>query len=588
MIRPRISPLPALGALCAFFTGSAAALPGDVEAGFAPVLGTTGNLIYGTAVQTDGKVLLAGGLTTVGGVARSRAARLNADGSLDTTFDPNLAGAPRSVTALADRWFLLAGEFTSVGGTARRYIARLNPSGALDTTFNPDPNNNIYSVALQPDGRILMGGQFTTVGGTARNYLARLTANGALDTGFNVSPNNFVRTVVVQPDGKIIIGGSFTSIGGTARNLLARLNADGTLDPAFNAGVSGDTVFCAALQADGRILIGGTVTAAGGVARQNIARLEADGTLDASFNPGAGSVVRCLIPQTDGKIVVAGEFTTFGGATRNRLARMHPDGSLDTAFNPNFNETVFSAELQGDGRIIAGGNFTGAGSVTRHALARLLNDPATQTLSVTGAGRVQWLRGGTSPETHQVTFDLSTNGGAAWTALGAGTRIPGGWERGGLSLPASGQIRARARVITGVYNGSSSLLETTVSYAIPPLNLWRQVHFGSMENTGDGANDADPDGDGVVNLLEFAFGMNPRQPDAAGLPAWVPAGDDYQLEFERPASAGGITYIAEQNTSLDPESWTPVPNLGTPPNYFYDVPATAGVRRFLRLRVSVP
>src|SRR5207247_6545610 len=110
--------------------------------------------------------------------------------------------------------------------------------------------------------------------------------------------------------------------------------------------------------------------------------------------------------------------------------------------------------------VFIGGFVVVEDGTVRTNIARLYNNPAAQRLVVTSTSRVEWLRGGTSPEAQYVTFDLSTDGGTNWTSLGAGTRIPGGWEFTGLSLPPTGRIRARARVIGGKRNGSSGLVET--------------------------------------------------------------------------------------------------------------------------------
>ncbi len=128
-----------------------------------------------------------------------------------------------SVAVQADGKILLAGQFTSVGGTARNYIARLNADGSLDPGFNPNANDIVYSLAVQADGKILLGGMFTTVGGTARNYIARLNADGSLDSGFNPNASGTVYSVAVQADGKILLGGYFNTVGGTTRNRIARL-----------------------------------------------------------------------------------------------------------------------------------------------------------------------------------------------------------------------------------------------------------------------------------------------------------------------------------------------------------------------------
>jgi hypothetical protein len=92
---------------------------------------------------------------------------------------------------------------------------------------------------------------------------------------------------------------------------------------------------------------------------------------------------------------------------------------------------------------------------------------------------VEWLRGGASPEAQDVAFDLSTDRGTTWKALGAGTRISGGWEKTGLSLPTSGLVRARARVICGRYNGSSGLVETVTAYSLLTSRLTGATLLGN-------------------------------------------------------------------------------------------------------------
>ncbi|WP_198973132.1 delta-60 repeat domain-containing protein, partial [Xylophilus sp. ASV27] len=88
-----------------------------------------------------------------------------------------------SLAVQPDGKVLVGGGFTQLGGQTRTYLARLNADGSLDTGFNPDANNAVYSLAVQPDGKVLVGGAFTQLGGQTRNRLARLNADGSLDTG---------------------------------------------------------------------------------------------------------------------------------------------------------------------------------------------------------------------------------------------------------------------------------------------------------------------------------------------------------------------------------------------------------------------
>src|SRR5208282_4505513 len=107
--------------------------------------------------------------TSFNGVACNRIARVNSNGSLDTTFGAQSQGADGTVWALAidpnSGAILIAGEFANVNTFARPFIARLLPNGSVDTTFNPGtgPDGPILAMAVQPNGNIIIGGEFTHV-----------------------------------------------------------------------------------------------------------------------------------------------------------------------------------------------------------------------------------------------------------------------------------------------------------------------------------------------------------------------------------------------------------------------------------------
>jgi uncharacterized delta-60 repeat protein len=537
------------------------------------------------AMQPDGKIVIGGVFTAVGGLPRSRFARLLPNGTPEPGEDVAANEVIQSVGVQTDGRIVLTGAFSNIRGFNLPRAARLLPDGNPDQGFVPNPNSDVRCQMIDDNGAIMLGGPFTSMFGTGRNFLARVNFSGALDGSFNPGPDAQVRTVALQPDGKLLIAGNFSTIAGGTRSRLARVNANGTLDTAFNSFVAGTAVYCMALQADGKIVIGGLFTTVGGVSRINLARLNSNGTLDTGFNPGANDIVRSMVIQTDGKIIVTGNFTVVGAAPRNRIARLNPGGTVDAGFNPNANAIIFGTLLQPDGKVLVGGEFTMVAGVPRNFVARLENEPATQSLTIPDHSRIQWLRGGSSPETNLVRFELSTDGGNVWTMLGPATRIDGGWVRAGLSLPPAGKIRARARTTGGYGNGSTGLVETTAHFS--GLDIWRQTHFGTAENAGIAANDADPDKDGLENLVEYAFDLNPNVPDATALPAWEKDDNDYVLTFTRPPSATGITYMAEYSDSLNPGSWTAAANAGTGDNYVFYTTAT-GPRLYLRVRVTGP
>lgn len=118
--------------------------------------------------------------------------------------------------------------------------------------------------------------------------------------------------------------------------------------------------------------------------------------------------------------------------------------------------------------------------------------------------------------------------------------------------------------------------------------LWRQTHFGSIQNSGDGADLNDYERDGLVNLVEFAFGLNPKQNSAGQLPQCQIIGPNYILFFNQPSGVSGITYGAEWSTTLLPLSWTSITDTGIPPQHTFSVPVGSNTRMFMRLKVTSP
>lgn len=319
-------------------------------------------------------------------------------GSLDTSFDPGTGANGNIFTTLVqpDGKVIIGGEFTSVDGMPRNRIARLNADGSLDASFDPGTGAQgmdavVLTTVLQPDGRVIIGGAFSTYNGTPRQCIARLHSDGSLDTGFGSAngADNYVNTLALQPDGMVIMGGYFTTYNGTVRNQIARLHPDGTLDPTFSPGQGPNfPVLACAIQADGKIIIGGMFYTYGGVEQMHIARINPDATLDATFNPGLNGYVLDIAIQQDGKIIIGGEFYSFDGSIPNHVARLYPDGNFDTTFEPGWaaNDYVHAVGFQADGKVIIGGQFISHIDTDRAYLARLNADGTLDASFDTGAG----------------------------------------------------------------------------------------------------------------------------------------------------------------------------------------------------------
>ncbi|SKA94905.1 delta-60 repeat domain-containing protein [Prosthecobacter debontii] len=429
--------------------------------------------VHTTVEQPDGKVLAGGAFVTVGGSSQVRVVRTLADGTVDPTFNAAITwpGATdvasvyvSTLVVLPDGKILVGGNFTRTDNVVQNRLARLNSDGSRDSSFTPEANGGIvHALCLQPDGKILVGGHFTNISGTTRTRLARLHANGTLDTGFTPTANGMVHGMALQPDGKVIIVGRFSTVNGTTRNRIARLNSNGTLDTGFSIPAN-NNVYAVALQPDGKIVIGGAFTTVNGVTRTRLARLNANGTLDTGFTATANDPVYGLTLQADGKILVSGDFNQLNSTAIGYCGRLNSDGTLDSGFNAGASSDVLGSHLKADGRVIIGGEFTSVQSTARGRIAMLNNNLATESLTVTDAlTRVEWLRGGSSPEASRVIFELSTDGGSTWSSLGNGTRITDGWELTGLSL-TSGQIRARAFTPSGKLGSSAGLVESIVTF----------------------------------------------------------------------------------------------------------------------------
>jgi uncharacterized delta-60 repeat protein len=186
--------------------------------------------ICALALQPDGKIIAAGVFKAFHGAPAGHIIRLNPDGTPDPHFSAG-SGTDGNIFAVAvqpDGGILIAGNFTAVNGRSFPHLARLNPDGTVDTSFNvgAGTEKSVQGIALQPDGKILIGGDFTTFQNQPCPHVARLNPDGSLDTTFNPGYGTAgnVGVVALQPDGKVLLGGDFTAFDGSNCGRIARLN----------------------------------------------------------------------------------------------------------------------------------------------------------------------------------------------------------------------------------------------------------------------------------------------------------------------------------------------------------------------------
>jgi uncharacterized delta-60 repeat protein len=349
------------------------------------------------ALQPDGRIIIAGNFEITGTNLKAPIVRLNADGSLDSSFNFQLPGSSlmtgviKDVEIRADGKIFIAGNFnyTSSGGVARINLARLNPDGSTDETFNtPGVSLPINDIALQPDGKVI---GFVTPGDSNgySGFLKRLKEDGSPDTSFKTLVGGEVYSIKIQPDGKIVLGGNFGVVNNVYRLLIARVHANGLLDETFTSPFPNfyfiGRVYEIEIAGDGKIFLAGSYFHPAGPSAGLLFRLNQNGTYDSSvFNsqaPNYGYYIQIfdLALLQSGQIMLAGnmtqpEFITSGGPTGAGVNRLNADHSYDTAFRTliGIRGNVLNIAPLPNGQTVIGGDFNAVNqTIRRPGISRL-------------------------------------------------------------------------------------------------------------------------------------------------------------------------------------------------------------------------
>jgi uncharacterized delta-60 repeat protein len=252
------------------------------------------------ALMPDGGVLVAGFFTNYAGVPRARVARLLPSGALDPAFSPGqgIAGLNASVydcVVQPDGRSILAGSFLTYDGAPRRCLVRINANGSVDSSFSVGQGTyNFWSpgyiaaLALEPSGHVWIGGEFQTYfnwNTNGSNGITRIKPDGT-PASFNGSgtyepfPQDIlwpVGELAIQPNGLVLVGGVFPIYNGANVGGFVRVGSNGTRDTSFSPALietSGSPgVNHIALMSDGRAVVSGSFSSYNGVPRNNFARI---------------------------------------------------------------------------------------------------------------------------------------------------------------------------------------------------------------------------------------------------------------------------------------------------------------------------
>ena len=410
---------------------------GDPDPGFgsngvaAYPFGSGSAQIDALAVQPDGKLVLAGTANDANGDPAVLLARLNPNGTLDSTFGNGgsvIKQFDTSATPVSRAHaVLLQPDGKILVGTDGPLVVRFDSSGKLDPTFGSGGEAvapaladsvapSIDALALEPNGSILVGGT-RPVASVDELVVGRVDSSGKPDLTFGTGGlvQGLVRSVsheadvvnglYVRPDGKIVVAGLSADPSGQFL-LVSRLSGtDGSFDDGFAdhgtflSAPFGDA--CGALaaanglaaQPDGKLVVAGLATSGDPGCNPSVGspslvlRLTDGGDPDPtfgssgsllSFMPNGPAEWRAVALQPDGKLVLGGTATDSAGKNELSIARIDSTGAVDPAFAANGQylsqlggaggtSEVHALALQPDGDIVAAG-FAGS----KAAVVRLL------------------------------------------------------------------------------------------------------------------------------------------------------------------------------------------------------------------------
>jgi Domain of unknown function (DUF5122) beta-propeller len=342
---------------------------------------------------SDGKLMLGGDFIRVGTQVRPGLARLNPNGTVDTTFVPNVSagfGLQQLMTDSTGRTYVLDGSS----------LRRLSATGALDTSFVAVRFNPTFarSMAMVSDG-VIVGGDFTTAASLPRIGLVKIGFDGSVEPNFVVNTNDVTTVLGIGVD-EVLVAGGFTTIGGVARTGVAKLSTTGSglVRGDWNPNLTnaaGAVRISDALMASGALYLTGTFDALGGTPRLRLAKLAlaAGAALDSAWNISAPTLSNARLFQHNGSLLVAtSAFTVYanppaaGLAARRLLRAPLASGVIDASFTPLINEDGAPdavALVTGDSaaRLVIGGSFISIGNTARFSLAQLNADGSLDAVS---------------------------------------------------------------------------------------------------------------------------------------------------------------------------------------------------------------
>jgi hypothetical protein len=280
-------------------------------------------------VQPDGKLLVAGDFESVGGAVRNRLARLNADGSLDTSFAPEVDNSVTGICGSGDRVFVVGG-YASIAGVATANFSELSIS---TNQFSP----NRFGTGLPTGTCSVVNGVLYFIGPSrsTTNAIVRvdLSSNSLMPPLPSI--NGTVHTAV--PVGNTLyIGGTFTLVAGVARNGFAAIDLTTLTLTSLDLGLSGNNPSVRDIKiVSNSLYLAGLFTGAGTQTRSNLLEYDLSTRTVTTWRPEPNGPVNS-IDVTAAEVFATGSFSRVNATTvRGGAAAFTRTNAGATAWNPN-------------------------------------------------------------------------------------------------------------------------------------------------------------------------------------------------------------------------------------------------------------
>ena len=433
------------------------------------------------------------------------------------------------------------------------------------------------AVVLQPSVGALTGFS-STVGGTSAAQSFSLTGGGFSDVvkvtapaGYEISTDglNFASAVTLgQPAGTIqsvLLDAAGQNTGATGAIFGTGSGSEFPSTGAF-----------AALKSDGSVVTWGDSNSGGN--SSGVAASLSSGVIKVYSNLAAFAALK-----NDGSVITWGD-SSYGGNSSGVAA------SLSSGIVKVYSTGRAFAALKSDGSVITWGDsiFGGNSSSVANSLSS----------GVTSVYSNYYAFAALKSDGSVVSWGYANNGGSGGPANIGALATP--------TLPLTLHVRLAATAPSGAATGNLTISATDATTQTVALSgtvsaaqtythqeLWRFTNFGSYDSAGTAADDADPDGDGLNNLLEYVMGSDPN---ASGMPSATLAlnGGNLEYTYARSTAAkdAGVTYQVQWSDTLEVGSWSTqnvteqvTSTQGALETVKASVPIGSGGKRFLRLRV---